>query len=162
AHFVNGVGMRRLILFTTHGASRYWLDGTYRDVLSGWLTTSTVALLQLLPRHQWNQTALGDPQGICHGRRPGLATSLLEAEPFWWVPLNKVEVPFVPLIGLDPIDVAQFAHMQMGRGHSVPVVFLDESRAALKEGSEHSDESARATFGSTFDVEGALAALKSD
>ena len=160
--FVTGTGTRRLLLFATHGASTHWLDGAYKQVLEAWLSTSTVALLHLLPRHQWKQTVLGAPQGLCHAQRPGLASSLLDADPFWWMSINKAEAPFVPVIGLNSHDVMQFAHMQMARGRSAPVVFLDTSRAALEPEFKHPVAAPLVDFAATSDVESIIAALKSD
>ena len=128
SQFLTGTGRRRLILFATHGCSPHWVDGTYKRVLEGWLPTAAVALLHMLPIHQWKRTVLGADQGTCHTARPGLACSLLDTEKFWWIPLREDHPPFVPIVALDALDIARFADMQMGRGRSASVVFLDTSR----------------------------------
>jgi hypothetical protein len=126
---VAGTGIRRLVLFATHGSSIHWVDGTYKQVLERWLPTATVALLHLRSKGQWERTPLGSARGICHTARPGVATLLLDAQPFWWMSLAGDGTPFVPIVALESGDLARFADMQMGRGRSAPIVFLDSSRA---------------------------------
>jgi hypothetical protein len=125
-----GIGTRHLILFATHGASVHWADGRYRDVLEGWTKTAAVALLQLLPQRRWRATALGTAQGVCQAKGPGLPTSLLDVRPFWWTLVDDSDRDRIglPIIALDPHDFGIFAAMQMARGRSAPVVFLDQSR----------------------------------
>jgi hypothetical protein len=149
--FVAGTGTRRLILFATHGCSVHWSDGAYKQVLEAWLPTATVALLHVLPNDRWKRTALGGEQGICHTARPGLASSLLDAEPFWWAVPAEEDALFLPIVSLEARDVARFADMQMGRGRSAPIVFLDSSRAE-----------AAGELGGAEDVERIIAALKAE
>jgi CheY-like chemotaxis protein len=150
--FVAGTGTRRLILFATHGSSVHWSDGAYKQVLVAWLPTATVALLQVLPNHRWKRTALGGAQGACHTARPGLASSLLDAEPFWSALPAEEDASFVPIISLEARDIVQFADMQMGRGRSAPIVFLDSSRADAAAERGEAEE----------DVERIIAALKAE
>ena len=153
-HFVSGSGTRRLILFATHGASPYWANGAYRQVIETWLATSSVTILQLLPQYRWRQTALGDQQGLCHTQRAGVATSWLDAEPFWWTLLQDDRAPFVPITTLDPPAMQAWAHMQMARGRSSPIVFLDSARPAVQATAPERPNLA--------EVERHVAALKSD
>jgi GNAT superfamily N-acetyltransferase len=131
---LTGTGTRHLILFATHGASSHWSDGSYADVLKLWLKTASVALLQLMPVQRWEATALGPAQGTCGAERPGQATGLIDAEPFWWNFLENDDQPraFVPIVALDADHLAAFSGMQMARGRRVPIVFLDQSRSYVE------------------------------
>jgi esterase/lipase superfamily enzyme/CheY-like chemotaxis protein len=136
---LTGAGVRRLVIFATHGASVRWLDGSYADVLAHWLRDCSAMMLQLTPADRWSQTRLGEAHGRCSASQPGAVAAALDVHPDWWNldvdPEDKSLLP-LPVVPLAPAALDEWAHMQMSRGRQSPVYLLDPTlrtppRAAL-------------------------------
>jgi hypothetical protein len=127
---LNGAGVRRLVFFATHGSSVHWNDGVYAGLLDEWRTDSSIVILQMQPRRRWKRSTLGEPQGAALALEPGLPTSALRFEAFWWSLVATEEegtlVP-VPIVPLDPDALSEWAHMQMARGRRCSAVLLDKA-----------------------------------
>jgi GTPase SAR1 family protein len=126
---LNGVGTRRLVFFATHGSSVHWNDSVYAGLLDRWRTDSSIVILQMQPRHRWKRSALGEPQGTALAFEPGLPTSALRVEAYWWSLAATEEVGTlvpVPVVPLDPDALSEWAHMQMARGRRCSAVLLDK------------------------------------
>jgi WD40 repeat protein len=127
---LNGAGVRRLVFFATHGSSVHWNDGVYAGLLGEWRTDSSIVILQLQPRRRWKRSTLGEPQGVALALEPGLPTSALRFEAYWWSLVATEEegtlVP-VPIVPLDPDALSEWAHMQMARGRRCSAVLLDKA-----------------------------------
>ena len=121
-----GRGVRRLILFATHGDSPAWLDGRYVQVIAPWLASASVAILHLFDRPRWKGGKLGEPSGLGNAPEPGVATANLRVERFWWS-LSEAEDGLLPVPAtlLTPEGLGDFALMQMARGRACPVFLLD-------------------------------------
>jgi hypothetical protein len=149
-----GADERRLIVFVTHGASQLWRDGTYARVLAPWLRHASVVLLHLLPRERWQHTPLGDAAGLCFAGEPGLPSSRLSVEPFWWQlsEADPATLLAVPAMSLDPALMGEWAGMQMARGRHSPVFLLDPRPSR--------DSIPAVTLASRRDFERAIAQLR--
>src|SRR5262249_49132414 len=55
---------RRLVLIMSDCVSRIWRDGTINKALTTWGGKGPLAIIQLLPRHLWERSALGDATEI--------------------------------------------------------------------------------------------------
>jgi N-acyl amino acid synthase of PEP-CTERM/exosortase system len=121
-----GRGVRRLILFATHGDSPAWLDGRYVRVIAPWLASASVAILHLFDRPRWKEGKLGEPSGLGIAPEPGVATANLRVERSWWT-LSEAEDGLLPVPAtlLTPEGLGDFALMQMARGRACPVFLLD-------------------------------------
>ena len=129
--YLTGHGVRRLVIFATHGASARWLDGSYVDILKHWLRDCSALLLQLTPPERWSQTRLGDAHGLCSAKQPGAVAAALEVQPFWWnieVDADNPALLPVPVVPLVPAALDEWAHMQMSRGRQSHVYLLDPRR----------------------------------
>jgi hypothetical protein len=137
SQFVAGTGVQRLVLFATHGSSSSWADGSYQILLEKWIPTTSVALMNLLPPRDWKRSALGAPQGVCRASYPGSFTANLDGKAFWWSDPSEESTSFVPVFPLEARAISAFAQMQMGRGESCPIIYLDSSRSISEE--DHAD-----------------------
>jgi WD40 repeat protein/CheY-like chemotaxis protein len=131
-----GRGTRRLVFFATHGSSCHWLDGTYARILEPWAHSSSVVLLHLLPRDRWKRTQLGDAHGFCYTQEPGVTSSALRINRFWWsLGFDDEDHSLLPIpaIPLKAAAVTEWARMQMARGRRCPVFLLDPAQAPTEE-----------------------------
>jgi esterase/lipase superfamily enzyme/FixJ family two-component response regulator len=125
-----GSGVRRLVLFATHGSSSRWRDGSYAGVLTPWARDGSVLLLQLMPRERWAQTRLGEPQALVHTTRAGASAGQLKVEPLWWLLGPEQEdggealLP-LPSVPLQAAALNEWARMQMSRGRHCLAYLLD-------------------------------------
>lgn len=125
-----GSGVRRLVLFATHGSSSRWRDGSYAGVLAPWARDGSVLLLQLMPRERWAQTRLGEPQALVHTTRAGASAAQLKVEPLWWLlgpePEDGDEALLpLPSVPLQAAALNEWARMQMSRGRHCLAYLLD-------------------------------------
>jgi hypothetical protein len=151
-----GTGTRRLIFFATHGSSAYWRNGKYARILGPWIHSASVVLLQLMHRDRWKRTPLGDVHGFCYAQEPGVTSSMLRVERFWWSVAVDTENDWllpVPAMSLEPAGVAEWANMQMARGRRCPVFLLDPLQEAIEEDRHPAGSAAR-------DFERAVSALR--
>jgi len=126
---LNGIGIRRLVFFATHGSSPHWNDGVYAGILGGWRTESSIVVLQMQPRHRWKRSALGEAQGTAFALEPGVPTSALRVQAYWWSLAATEEegtLVSVPVVPLAPSAISEWAQMQMARGRRCPAIFLDK------------------------------------
>ncbi len=132
ARSISWQSSRRLVFFATHGASDYWLDGSYARLLSQWISRSRVVLLHLLDRDDWKRGLLGEPQGLCHAEKPGDVTSALRIERFWWSLVDDdrsiVRIPVAPLTSK---GLSEWSTMQMGGGSRCPLFLLDPNPPSI-------------------------------
>lgn len=123
-----GSGVRRLVFFASHGASRNWRNGEYGRVLGPWLHDCSVVLLHLMPYERWEFTRLGEPQGVCAADQPGSNAAVLKVEPFRFVASydarSSALLP-LPVVPLDSHAMSRWAFMLMGRGRRCPVFLID-------------------------------------
>ncbi|HEX3139311.1 MAG TPA: SAV_2336 N-terminal domain-related protein, partial [Rhizobacter sp.] len=130
AHLV-GHGVRRQVMFATHGSSARWLDGSYAETIRPWAQDDSVVLLQLMPPERWAQTRLGEPHGFASAGHAGASAASLKVHTLWWQtgfePEAKGLLP-VPTVSLQPVALNEWARMQMARGRQCPVYLLDPTR----------------------------------
>ena len=154
---LSGSGVRRLVIFATHGSSSRWLDGRYARVLEPWVRDGSVLLLQLMPPARWAQTRLGEPHGFAHAPKAGAAAASLEVNMQWWKvdfePGTKGLLP-LPTVPLDDAALGDWARMQMARGRQCPVYLLDPSVKPVRE------DNAPIELASPRDFERAVAQLR--
>ncbi|SDX38190.1 SUMF1/EgtB/PvdO family nonheme iron enzyme [Thiocapsa roseopersicina] len=121
-----GRGARRLVFFVTHGNSPCWLDGRYARVLALWVQSASVVMLHLRDARRWRHGTLGEHHGLCHAREPGVVTSKLDAEIFWWkAPEASARPLAIPAVPMTPAGLSQWASTLMGGNRSTPVFLLD-------------------------------------
>jgi WD40 repeat protein/tetratricopeptide (TPR) repeat protein/ActR/RegA family two-component response regulator len=128
-----GRGVRRLVFFASHGASRNWRNGEYARVLEPWLHDCSIVLLHLMPYERWEHTRLGEPHGMCAAEQPGSSAAILKVEPFRWMisydPRTSTLLP-LPVTPLNAPAMREWAHMQMARGRRCPVFLIDPGASA--------------------------------
>ncbi|MET7773017.1 SAV_2336 N-terminal domain-related protein [Nocardia sp. NPDC005366] len=122
---------RRLILIVTDGVGRLWQSTAMGNTMLGWANVSPLMVLNVLPERLWHRTGLlavpvsmhASPQhsGLLHGRakHPRLRA-------------NDNGQHLIPMVGLDPIRVNQWAAAVAGdrtAGQSMLAVPLPRPQA---------------------------------
>ncbi|MFC8529225.1 SAV_2336 N-terminal domain-related protein, partial [Nocardia sp. NPDC057227] len=105
---------RRLILIVTDGVGRLWRSTSTATAMSEWSNVSPLAILNVLPERLWHRTQLSavpvsmrsspEHSGILHGRagNPRLRANENDGQ------------RLIPVIGLDPARVSQWASAVAG------------------------------------------------
>lgn len=141
-------GSRPLVLLLTDGSAERWHAGAAQRWLWALADQAPVAVLQLMPRHAWRHTPLGEPVALGWWPQAGLPASALrlasddvdDALQAGWRP--------VPLLAVAPTDLQRLALAVTGRGGaSVPVVLFGAAHAPVRR--------ARAGAGATTEPDGA-------
>ena len=137
-----GKAARRLIVFVSQGTSPHWADGSYGAVLGPWLRDNAAVLLQLTPSDRWVRGWLGDPHGTASTSSAGAPAAALRMRTQWWrLPDDEVTPTSVPLpvVTLAAADLAQWAGMQMARGHGHPAYLLETAPSLRSHDGVHPD-----------------------
>jgi predicted MPP superfamily phosphohydrolase len=79
---------RHLIVLATDGTNPDWRNGQMRTLLAPLSSSGQLSIMQLLPRHTWRHTALGEPELSLQAAYPGQPNSALYVDTPWWLDLN--------------------------------------------------------------------------
>ena len=118
----------RVVLAISDCLGPAWHDGTAFAGLADWGYADNIALLQLLPQHLWNRTALGNAHNVwVRSATPGAANRLLPVEPH-----TAEEDVFAFLARFDPDNRKEEITDELGgpRRVPIPIVTLDPKRLA--------------------------------
>ncbi len=148
---LRGYGVRRLVMFATHGSSSHWHDGSYARILRPLAQEDSVLLLHLMPPGKWARTRLSEPHGLCSATEVGGANASLHPMPFWWASPQAHgtrRLLAMPVAPLKAKALSQWARALMARGQHVPMYLLDPMQAGGAEDApsplESRDDFARA------------------
>ncbi|MGX1494948.1 SAV_2336 N-terminal domain-related protein [Streptomyces tendae] len=102
---------RTVILVLTDGVAPAWRSGTLREALRKWATGGPTAILQALPEHAWERTALAPEPGRFRSTEPGGANTTLSYVGYGLRPdgSKRGAIP-VPVLGISPEWLAPWAH----------------------------------------------------
>ncbi|MFJ3658271.1 SAV_2336 N-terminal domain-related protein, partial [Streptomyces nigra] len=102
---------RTVILVLTDGVAPAWRSGTLREALRKWATGGPTAILQALPEHAWERTALAPEPGRFRTTEPGGANTTLSYVGYGLRPdgPKRGAIP-VPVLGISPEWLAPWAH----------------------------------------------------
>ena len=107
---------RRLVLIFTHGAARAWNSAPLVNTVLAWSAKQSVAIVSMLPKSQWEQTALGEPDVKIRSLRPGLPnSSYIENRPAFHRLINSGGHA-VPVLSLEVADLQRWSNMVMSQG----------------------------------------------
>jgi len=127
---------QRLILVVSDCVSPAWYNGEVARMLSAWGQNGLVAIVQVLPRRLWVQSALGNAVQV-HMRAltPGTPNTQLEVELPWDLFDGKPPAGLpVPVIILEPRSIAPWAQSVAGiagvwiSGKVLPAASSEESK----------------------------------
>lgn len=123
---------RRLCLFLTTGTSPLWRHPALTDFAGTLGRFGPTAIVQLMPRHVWPHTLLGDPSEEALIRAPGEPTARLWLrEPFSGELERARDALTVPITTLEPASLAAWARFAMASRQVLhPAVRLQAAPAA--------------------------------
>ena len=111
-------GGRRLMLLFTHGVGESWRYEALDRVLLDWCSHQLVAIVQMLPPEQWEQTTLGEPEALARPSRPGLANrNWMSVRPYLEELLRPGGAP-VPIIPLRHTELTMLSRTIMAHASS--------------------------------------------
>lgn len=116
AHLLEGSSP--LALVVSDGTSSLWRDGGMATTLAAIGLRAPLAVLQLLPERLWPNTALGAADWRVSSPRAGAANRELRSVAPSWMEADDAPGVTVPIVALQPLAFAQWAHMLMGRSHA--------------------------------------------
>ncbi|MFJ5557916.1 SAV_2336 N-terminal domain-related protein [Streptomyces sp. NPDC093250] len=101
---------RTVTLVLTDGVAPTWRTPALQGALRHWATTGPTAILQTLPEHLWERTALAPEPGRFHNTAAGAPNLRLRYSPYalWSGTPKSGEVP-VPVLGIEPEWLAPWA-----------------------------------------------------
>lgn len=109
---------RRLCWFLTTGTSPLWRHPALIDFADTLGRFGPTTIVQLMPRHAWPHTLLGEPSEEALSRSPGVATvSLWLREPFSGELERAPDALTVPVTSLEPARLAAWARFAMASRH---------------------------------------------
>ena len=123
-----GKAARRLLIFTSTGASRRWSDGSNAKVLAPWARDNCMVLLQLTAPERWARSAIGEPQALAWTTTAGAEAAALSVAAHWWKMAQHGDAaPMlpIPVITLNAGALGQWASMQMARGRLSPAYLMN-------------------------------------
>ncbi|HSI60296.1 MAG TPA: SAV_2336 N-terminal domain-related protein, partial [Ideonella sp.] len=117
---------RQLLLLVSDATSPRWRSGAAQALLRELGAATSVGVLQLLPRSVWRHTALGEPELTLYAERAGDPNHRLKALLPWWIDAQDAAGSLgVPVVGLEPAALGQWARSMTARGGAaVPGVLL--------------------------------------
>ncbi|WP_416901639.1 SAV_2336 N-terminal domain-related protein [Micromonospora echinospora] len=109
---------RRLILVLTDGVGEAWRTGRLSEVVRRWARSGPVAVLQPLPAHLWERTALRPSPGRLLTPAPGVPNSRLSFVSYRRRPFARSPdtVP-VPVLEIDAEWLGPWARLTSGNAH---------------------------------------------
>ena len=117
---------QHLILLVTDATSERWRNRAAQTFLCELGSSTAVSILQLLPRHAWRHTCVGEPELTLFTERAGEANSRMRFLLPWWLDESDAKAFFgVPVIGLDAATIGQWARSMTARGGAaIPGVLI--------------------------------------
>ncbi|MFI8301462.1 SAV_2336 N-terminal domain-related protein, partial [Streptomyces nigra] len=132
---------RTVILVLTDGVAPAWQSGTLREALRKWATGGPMAILQALPEHAWERTALAPEPGRFRSTEPGGANTTLSYVGYGLRPNGpkRGAIP-VPVLRISPEWLAPWAHaIAQPAAFDAAAVLLPTSEALTQSGSQALD-----------------------
>ncbi|TXS08174.1 hypothetical protein EAO71_37425 [Streptomyces sp. ms191] len=105
---------RRVVLVVSDCISPAWSDGTLARLLHTWGQTGPIALVQVLPRHMWERSALGVRAARLQSPAPGAPNTRLACTFLGRSPEPTAAGMPVPVLEMDPRWLGPWASLTSG------------------------------------------------
>jgi nucleoside phosphorylase len=117
AELIDPLG-RRLVLIATDCVESHWHDGTVLSALRTWSQSSSIAIIQMLPKWLWSKTALNLAAPVrFQSLLPGQPSQRLKAKPLDdWDEIDFKTGIQVPILTLEPEIVTIWSQLVAGKG----------------------------------------------
>lgn len=124
-------GGRALVVLFSDCVARAWYDGGIARLLDRWGRQGQTVLIQALPEHLWQRSALGAATPVrLRARAPATANSRLGVKAEHWSGDATPAVPPLPVVTLEPRPFAAWARLVAGLQDWVPGFVLDREAPA--------------------------------
>ena len=111
---------QRLILVISDCVAPCWHNGEAAEMIATWGAKGQIAILQMLPRHLWDGTGLGEAIPVhLFSIKPGTFNKyLLPQVPWEWMYEDVSDTFRVPVITTQPTSINPWANMVAGKGQA--------------------------------------------
>ncbi|ROO86240.1 hypothetical protein EDD29_3803 [Actinocorallia herbida] len=126
---------RRIVLVMTDAVGDRWYGDAPWRALELWARAMPTALLHMLPQRYWPDTAVGEPYALARATRAGEANIDYLKKFAWWASPDSASAGVagalversergvvLPVVGLDPRDLARWAASAAGGAHWVKAI----------------------------------------